>query len=237
MEILPAIDIIKGKCVRLYQGDYSRKTVFSDNPVEVALRWQSEGGAWLHIVDLDGAATGEVQNLDVIKKIVEAVKIPVELGGGIRTLKSIEKILNIGVARVILGTVAIEDKKLVKEACQRFKTNIIVGVDVREGHVATRGWLKMGTNTAVDFVQQMMEINVPRFIYTDVIRDGTLTGPNYDGINNLIRATHCNLIVAGGIASIAHLEKLKDLPVEGAIIGKALYTGDIDLKIALDSVK
>ncbi len=237
MEILPAIDIIKGKCVRLYQGDYSQKTVFSDNPVDVALRWQSLGATRLHIVDLDGAAMGEMHNIDVVQKIIKAIKIPVELGGGIRTLESIERILGTGVQRVILGTVAVEDQNIVAEACHRFGESIVVGVDVRDGRVATRGWVKAETLTAIDFVHQMMTMNVTRFIYTDIIRDGTLAGPNYNGIEHLVTATACKLIVAGGIASINHLQKLKSLPIEGAIIGRALYTGDIDLKIALSLVK
>ena len=237
MEILPAIDIIEGKCVRLYQGDYSQKTVFSDNPVEIALHWQSLGASRLHIVDLDGASAGEIKNLDVVQKIVQAIKIPIELGGGIRSLSAIEKILDIGVGRVILGTIAVEDRNLIEDVSYRFGDNIVVGVDVRKGCIATRGWLKAETVTAVDFVRQMMVLNISRFIYTDIIRDGTLTGPDYTGINNLINETKCNLIVAGGIASINHLQKLNNMPIEGAIIGKALYTGDINLKIALSMVK
>lgn len=237
MEILPAIDIIKGKCVRLYQGDYSRKTIYADNPVDVALRWQSLGASRLHIVDLDGAAAGEMQNLDVVQKIVRAIKIPVEVGGGIRSLTAIEKILGTGVERVILGTIAVEDKDLIRNASHRFGNGIIIGVDVREGRLATRGWLKDEIVTAIDFVKQMMDLNISRFIYTDIVRDGTLIGPNYTGVNNLITETRCNLIVAGGIASIEHLQKLNSMPVEGAIIGKALYTGDIDLTMALRTIK
>jgi phosphoribosylformimino-5-aminoimidazole carboxamide ribotide isomerase len=237
MEIIPAIDIIKGKCVRLYQGDYSRKIVYSDNPVEVALRWQNLGALRLHIVDLDGAAAGDVLNIAVVEKIVRGVRIPVELGGGIRTLPTIERLLGIGVGRVILGTAAVEDAKLVEEACRKFKDGIVIGVDVRDGYVATRGWLKAETITAVDFVRRMMDLKGPRFIYTDIVRDGTLTGPNYAGVDSLIKATRCKLIVAGGVASISHLQKLAQYPVEGAIIGKALYTGDIDLKMALSTVK
>ena len=237
MEILPAIDIIKGKCVRLYQGDYSRKTIFSDNPVEVAVRWQSQGAPRLHIVDLDGAAAGELQNLGVIQKIIKAVKIPVELGGGIRSLASIERTLDSGVERIILGTAAVEDRKLVEMARRRFSKNIVISVDVREGHITIHGWQKAANVTTADFVRDMMDLNISRFIYTDTIRDGTLSGPNYNDIESLVAMTKCKLIVAGGIASISHLQKLSRLPIEGVIIGKALYTGDIDLRAALSMVK
>ncbi len=160
-----------------------------------------------------------------------------EVGGGIRSLTAIEKILGTGVERVILGTIAVEDKDLIRNASHRFGNGIVIGVDVREGRLATRGWLKDETVTAIDFVKQMMDLNISRFIYTDIVRDGTLIGPNYTGVNNLITETRCNLIVAGGIASIEHLQKLNSMPVEGAIIGKALYTGDIDLTMALRTIK
>jgi phosphoribosylformimino-5-aminoimidazole carboxamide ribotide isomerase len=237
VEVIPAIDLRGGKCVRLYQGDYSRETIFSDDPLDVALRWQSMGARRLHLVDLDGAASGESGNLGVVERIVGELKIPVQLGGGIRSLASVKRILGVGVERVILGTGAVENQELVRMACCEGKENIIVGIDVRDGCVATHGWRK-GTNiVAAEFVRQMMTLGVGRFIYTDVARDGTLTEPNFDAIEEMVKFTECNVIAAGGISSVEHLQKLSCLGVEGAIIGRAIYTGDIDLEEALAVVK
>lgn len=231
---MPAIDIRNGKCVRLYQGDYQRETIFNDNPLDVALQWQSLGASRIHIVDLDGAAAGEVVNLEVIQNIAAAVYIPVQLGGGIRTLENISKILKAGLERVILGTIAVENPALVKEACRKYPDSIIVSIDAREGQVATRGWLKGTQLPAVKLAQDMVHLGVRRFIYTDINRDGTLIGPNYNSITELLDVIKYPVIAAGGISSLEHLKVLKRIGVEGAIIGKALYTGDIDLKKALE---
>ena len=220
MEVIPAIDLKGGKCVRLYQGDYSRETIFSDDPLDVALRWQSMGARRLHLVDLDGAARGESGNLGVVERIVSEVNIPVQLGGGIRSLVAVERILGVGVDRVILGTGAVENQELVKMACREAKVNIIVGVDVRGGCVATHGWCKGTDIAAAEFVRQMMTLGVGRFIYTDVTRDGTLTEPNFDAIEEMVKLTECNVIAAGGISSVEHLQKLSCLGVEGAIVGR-----------------
>ena len=237
MEIIPAIDLKGGKCVRLYQGDYNQETVFSKDPVDVARHWQSLGARRLHIVDLDGAAKGRICHFSIISSIVAAVKIPVQAGGGIRTMKSIDKLIDAGVDRVILGTAAIENQGLIKESCKWFGNRIIAGVDARNGYVATRGWVKSSEVTAIELIKCMQSVGIGRFIYTDISRDGTLTEPNFEAVGELITAIDAKIIAAGGIASIVHLRKLAALGVEGAIVGRALYTGNIDLKKALESIK
>jgi len=233
MEIIPAIDIRGGKCVRLYQGDYSQQTVFDENPAAVALRWKSRGARWLHVVDLDGAAKGELQNMMVVEEIIRTSDLLLELGGGIREEDVAEELLRKGVRRIILGTVAIENPSLVGKLCQRFGEAIIVGLDARDGKIAIHGWQR---DTEVDVLQlsrEMVKLGVQRFIYTDIKRDGTLSEPNFDAIKRLIAAVNVPIIASGGISKVEHLQKLKELGVEGAIIGKALYTGDIDLKEAI----
>ena len=236
IEIIPAIDIRQGRCVRLYQGNFEQETVFSDDPVEVALQWQSLGIPRLHIVDLDGAFSGEVYNLDIITEIASAVLVPTQLGGGIRKLETIEQLLKAGIERVILGTAAVEDPNLVKQACQRFRDSIIVGIDAREGFVSTHGWRKDTELRAIELAQSMVKLGVRRFIYTDINRDGTLTEPNFAATAELINAIRAPIIASGGVSSLNHLRMLRALGAEGAIVGKALYTGDIDLKEALATI-
>ena len=236
MEIIPAIDLRQGRCVRLYQGDYDEETVVSVDPVEVALRWQSLGAPRLHIVDLDGAATGELQNLDIVREIVSAVLIPTQLGGGIRRPETIEQLLKTGVERVIFGTAAVENPKLIEEACHKFGESIIVSVDARGENVATHGWRQQTELSAIEVMKSMIKLGVKRFIYTDITRDGTLTEPNFAAIADLLAVIRLPIIAAGGISSLGHLRVLKQLGVEGAIVGKALYTGDIKLKQALDMI-
>jgi len=236
MEIIPAIDLRNGKCVRLYQGDYGKETVFSDDPVSMALRWQSEGARRLHIVDLDGAARGEPVNLETIEDIIAAIDIPVEVGGGIRSLETIEKLLNAGIDRAILGTVAVEKPDLAEEACRRFGEQIIVSIDARDRMVATRGWLQESRVTAVELARRMGELGVKRFIYTDISRDGTLTSPNFEAISELLSQVDVPVIAAGGISSVHHLTELAGLGVEGAIVGKAMYTGDVKLAEAFKTI-
>lgn len=202
----------------------------------MALKWQSMGASRLHIVDLDGAATGKPVNLEIIQNIASAMLIPTQLGGGLRDIGTIQKILQLGIERVILGTVAVENPNLVEEACKRFNDYIIISIDARDGFVATHGWLKETSLTTIQFAQNMMKLGAKRFIYTDIVRDGTLTEPNFTGIAALVQSIRAPVIAAGGIASILHLKMLKQLGVEGAIVGKALYTGDIKLKEALAEI-
>jgi len=202
----------------------------------VALKWQSIGAPRLHVVDLDGAASGELQNLEIIRDIARAMLIPVQLGGGIRHIETIEALLKAGIERVILGTAAVEDPRLVTEACRRFRDSIIIGIDAREGYVATHGWKKDTEQTAVELAKSMMQLGVRRFIYTDISRDGTLTEPNFSAVTEMIDTVGLPVIAAGGISSISHLKMLAKLGAEGAIVGKALYTGNINLKQALNEI-
>jgi phosphoribosylformimino-5-aminoimidazole carboxamide ribotide isomerase len=204
--------------------------------LDVALKWQSIGAPRLHLVDLDGAATGVIGNLEIIQNITEAMLIPVQLGGGIRNIETIETLLKIGIDRIVLGTAAVEDPQLVTEACRRYQESIIVAIDARNGMVATRGWMNETDLTVIELAETMARKGVRRFIYTDIERDGTLTEPNFTAISGLIDEIRLPVIAAGGIASINHLTVLQKIGVEGAIIGKALYTGDIDLKEALDTI-
>lgn len=237
MELLPAIDLRNGKCVRLFKGDYGQETVFSDDPAAVAARWASEGAKMIHVVDLDGAREGAPANLTVVGEIVSSVKVPVQLGGGIRTSEAARRALALGVDRVLLGTTAVREPQTIGEICREHGPEaLVVTVDARDGNVATEGWTQASETRAIDLVEQMMRLGVIRFLYTDIDRDGTLTEPNYRAIQELIDQTGVCLIAAGGIASVAHILKLADLGVEAAVVGKALYTGDIDLAAALGAL-
>jgi len=202
----------------------------------MALKWQSLGAPRLHIVDLDGAAQGNLGNLEIIKVLASAVLVPTQLGGGIRKMDTIKELLGAGIERVILGTVAVENPNLVEDACRRFSESIIISIDIRGGWVATHGWRQETRLKAIEFAKSMVKLGVKRFIYTDISRDGTLTEPNFTSISELIDAIRLPIIASGGISSLTHLKMLKQLGAEGAIIGKALYTGDIKLKQALEAV-
>ncbi|MBW4665803.1 MAG: 1-(5-phosphoribosyl)-5-[(5-phosphoribosylamino)methylideneamino]imidazole-4-carboxamide isomerase [Chroococcus sp. CMT-3BRIN-NPC107] len=239
MDVIPAIDLLNGACVRLYQGDYAQFEVYGDRPVEVALQWANQGATMLHLVDLDGAKAGRVINHQAIAQIVQAVPIKVQVGGGLRDFSSVEQLLNLGVSRVILGTIAVEQPKLVADLCQAFPQQIVVGIDARKGKVATRGWLETSEVLATDLAQQMQELGVATIIYTDIHRDGTLQGPNLDALRELAAALSIPIIASGGVSSITDLLSLLALEsqgVTGAIVGRALYTGDISLKQAIQAV-
>ena len=229
MEIIPAVDIRGGKCVRLYQGDYNQETIFNENPVTAALTWYSQGARWLHIVDLDGAVAGRPQNMGVVEEIIEESGLSIELGGGIRQKEVAEKLLRRGVGRIILGTAAIENRELVQKLCQQFNEAIAVSLDARDGKIAIHGWQKNTVFEVLQLSREMVDAGARRLIYTDIKRDGTLTEPNFDMINKLLAEVNIPVIVAGGISSEEHLRRLKQLGAAGAVIGKALYTGDIDL--------
>lgn len=238
MDILPAIDIKDGLCVRLYQGDYAQTTVYDDDLVAVARRWQEQGGDRLHMVDLDGAKAGHPVNIDAIQRIAQAIDIPIELGGGLRTEEDVATILNAGVTYAILGTVAVRSPELVQRMVERFGDRIIVGVDARDGFVATSGWTETAHIQATELVKQMATMGVQRIIYTDIARDGTLTEPNYEATEALVRMNGSPAIIAsGGVSHIDHLVRLAQSGVEGAIIGRALYTGDIHLPDAVQAVQ
>ncbi len=211
-------------------------TQFSDDPLDVALKWQAMGAPRVHIVDLDGAVKGEIGNPEIIENIAKVMLIPTQLGGGIRDLATIERLLRMGIERVILGTVAVENPKLVQEACARFNDYIVVSIDARDGVVATHGWQKDTMWTTVEFAKSLVKLGVKRFIYTDIVRDGTLTEPNFSAVSDLINTVQKPVIAAGGVCSILHLKMLSRLGAEGAIIGKALYTGDVNLKEAITAI-
>jgi phosphoribosylformimino-5-aminoimidazole carboxamide ribotide isomerase len=237
LEVIPAIDLRNGKCVRLYQGDYDRETIYSEDPVAMAKHWQSLGATRLHVVDLDGAKAGKPMNTIVINDIVQALNIPVELGGGIRDIETVGQLLNIGIQRVILGTVAVENPDLVQEACAKYGEGIVVGIDAQDGYVKTRGWKEKSSVTAIDLARQMESLGASRFIYTDISRDGTLTEPNFESTAELQSRINSPVIASGGVASIEHLLRLDQLGVEGAITGQALYTGALDMKDAITRLR
>jgi phosphoribosylformimino-5-aminoimidazole carboxamide ribotide isomerase len=234
--IFPAIDIKDGRCVRLFQGDYQRVTVFSDSPSEVAGRWQGEGARFLHLVDLDGAKAGQIVNAEAIRAVTRILTIPVELGGGIRSLESIAQALDLGVARVILGTAAVEDRAFVAEAVRRHGERVVIGIDARDGFVATRGWTVTSAIRALDLAREMVGIGASRFIYTDIHHDGTLTEPGYETTREMVDGAGAPVIASGGVSRIEHLLRLAELGAEGAIVGRALYTGDLDLRKAIAAV-
>ncbi len=237
MEVIPSIDLKGGRCVRLYQGDYARETVFSEDPLGTAQRWESQGALRLHVVDLDGAASGEPRHLSVVARIAATLRIPVQVGGGIRRMETIEQYVKAGTRRVVLGTAAVENPELVKEACLAFGEAIVLGVDARDGFIAVRGWQDKTSVPAADLIRQMEALGAKRFIYTDIARDGTLTEPNFQAISELMMKAKSPIIASGGITSIDHLRKLSQLGVEGAIIGRALYTGDIRLDKAMAALE
>jgi len=237
MEILPAIDLRNGHCVRLTQGDYDRETVFDDDPAAVAKRWVDQGARRIHVVDLDGAREGIRANADAVAAIVEAIDIPVQLGGGVRDAAEARRLIDLGVDRVIMGTAAIEAPDEVQKAVEDVgSVHVIVGVDAKDGMVQTRGWIEESTVTAIDLAQQMVKLGVRRFIYTDTSRDGTLTHPNFEAVAELGENLRYPIIVAGGIASIDDLVGLAKLGVEGAISGMAIYSGALDLKKAIETI-
>jgi phosphoribosylformimino-5-aminoimidazole carboxamide ribotide isomerase len=239
MDVIPAIDLLEGRCVRLYQGDYAQSQVFDENPVAVAQQWVEQGATRLHLVDLDGAKAGHPVNQQAIEAIVKAVSVPVQVGGGLRDRRSASDLLSLGVERVILGTVAVEQPALVQQLCQDFPGQVVVGIDARNGKVATRGWLETSEVEAVTLAQQMADLGVAAIIYTDIHRDGTLQGPNYLALRELATAISVPVIASGGVSSTSDLLSLlalEPLGVAGVIVGRALYTGDISLKEALRAI-
>ena len=239
MDVIPAIDILDGRCVRLYQGDYQQSEVFGEDPVEVAQRWYSQGAKYLHVVDLDGARDGKPKNLKVIEAIARSIPIRVQMGGGLRDRESIVLVLNSGVSRVILGTAAVENSQLIADICAEFPEQIMIGIDARDGKVATRGWLTTSEVMAVDLAKRMTSIGIAGIIYTDIHRDGTMQGPNVQALRQLAENVDVPVIASGGISSITdllNLLSLESIGVKGAIVGRAIYTGDIQLREAIRAV-
>jgi phosphoribosylformimino-5-aminoimidazole carboxamide ribotide isomerase len=238
--LYPAIDIRGGKCVRLLQGDYNQETVFHDSPVEVAKQWEAQGAQWIHLVDLDGAKAGHPVNDAMIGEIARTVRIPVQVGGGLRTRESVERLLEAGVSRVILGTAAIEDRAFVADVLAAYGEKIAIGIDARNGFVATRGWLETSEVSAEALARELAEQGARTFIFTDISRDGTMKGPNVEAIVELARVSGRHVIASGGVSTYDDLARLAAHAgdgVAGAIIGKALYTGAIRLDQALKNLE
>ena len=234
MEVIPSIDLKSGRCVRLYQGDYRKETVYSDDPVSVALSWQEQGGPRVHLVDLDGAAQGRLVNLDLIAEIVEQLTIPVQVGGGIRSLETAESLLSSGADRVVIGTAAVEDPALVEALCRKHgSASVVVALDARDGQVAIKGWTQQSTVSAFDLARRMSDLGVSRLLYTDISRDGTMTEPNFAANEALVRESGMAVLASGGVTVLEHIRRLADTGAEGAIVGRALYDGAFTLSEAI----
>ena len=238
MIIFPAIDMRHGKCVRLLQGRAEAETVYFDDPVSVARRWEDEGACWLHLVDLDGAMSKGEENRAIARKIFKALKIPVQFGGGVRAMSDLQEILESGACRVILGTAAVKHPEFLKEAVARFSDKVIIGLDARDGFVATQGWNEIERVAALDFAKSLAARSVQRVIYTDISKDGMLSGPNLTATKRLAEESRLKVIASGGVSSIediTHLKQLGIYGVEGVIVGKALYERKFSLKQAIEA--
>lgn len=237
MRIYPAIDIKDGQCVRLFKGQFSDVTVYGDSPAEMAKKWESLGGEYIHVVDLDGALKGHGVNAEKIKEICNSVNVPVQTGGGIRTMEDIEAKLECGIDRVIIGTKAVADSDFVKRAVDKYGQKIVISIDAKDGMVAIEGWEKTSDFTAVEFAKKMVSIGVQTIVYTDIATDGTLAGPNVTAMAEMTKAVDADIIASGGIGSLEHIKSLVPTGVEGVIVGKALYTGKVNLTEAVREVK
>ncbi len=237
MLIFPAIDLYDGKAVRLYKGDYAQMTVYSENPPEIAEAFYKTGAGCLHLVDLEGAKTGETPNLETIKRIREAAPLFVEVGGGVRSMEVVERYLNAGIDRVILGTAAVTDPAFLREAVETYKERIAVGVDIKDGRVAIRGWTEKSALDAFDFCRELQNIGVQTVICTDISKDGAMQGTNRVLYGELSKAFSLNIVASGGVSTLDDVKALRALNLYGAIIGKAYYTGAIDLREALEAAK
>ena len=236
MEVIPAIDLKNGACVRLYQGDFNQETLFSRDPLEVALRWQRAGAPRLHIVDLDGSREGFQTNLRTIKAIAAHAEVPLQVGGGIRSLDTAQSLLNLGIDRIVIGTVAVEDPELVGRLCREWGGDrIVVALDARNGKVAIKGWLEETSIKALDLAKRMMALGAKRFLYTDIARDGTMTSPNFDGVTAMVRKTGKAVLASGGVSSLDDIRRLARTGAEGVVVGSALYKGDLDLAEAIEA--
>ncbi|MEK5037734.1 1-(5-phosphoribosyl)-5-[(5-phosphoribosylamino)methylideneamino]imidazole-4-carboxamide isomerase [Sporosarcina sp. FSL K6-3457] len=229
MILFPAIDIRDGKCVRLIQGDYDQEIIYNDSPTAMAKEWEQQGAAYIHVVDLDGAKTGNSSNKEAIRAIAASVSVPVQVGGGIRNMEIVDAHIAAGVSRVIIGTAAIQDQQFLKEAVEKYGDKIAVSIDARGGFVATDGWTELSDVKAVDLLQQLVEIGVKTVVYTDILKDGMLQGPNLVELEMMNNASSIDIIASGGVSTEQDIVKLRALNMYGAIIGKALYEGKLSL--------
>lgn len=237
MHIFPAIDLFEGKAVRLLKGDYDKMTVYSDNPAEFALDFKKQGAEYIHIVDLEGAKDGTTPNLEVVRSIVKTTDLFTEVGGGIRSMEVIEKYIDAGVDRVILGTAAVNDEEFLKNAVNTYGDKIAVGVDIKDGYVAIKGWTEKSEYNCFDFCEKMQKLGVKTLICTDISKDGAMQGTNHDLYRELSQRFDMQITASGGVSSIEDVKKLAELDIYGAIIGKAYYTNAISLKEAIEVAK
>ena len=232
MKIFPAIDVKDKKCVRLIKGDFGNKTEYEMSPLDQAVKYKDHGFKNLHIIDLDGALSGETVNMDIIEDIVSKLDLKIEIGGGVRTFESIEKYINVGAEKVILGSAAIKDKNFLKEACSKFQNKIALGLDAKDGYLSVSGWTKNSNQLTIDFLKEVNDFGVSRLIYTDINKDGTKSSPNFKETEQIAEISNCPVIISGGVSSIDDVKKAKNLnnkKIEGIIVGKAIYDGDIQL--------
>ena len=237
IEIIPAIDLSGGRCVRLLRGDFARETVFSDDPIAVAREWERRGGRRLHIVDLDGARVGEPQNWQTVERIVAAVSIPVQLGGGLRRTDLVQRALALGLDRVSVGTSAALDPDWTREACARFGERLALDIGAREGRLAIRGWQEVIDRPVIDFAQELESLGARRIIFTDVTRDGAMRGPNIESMRAMAEAVDIPVIASGGVTTADDVRALRETGVEGCIIGRALYEGTLTIEAALEAAR
>ena len=237
MIILPAIDIKNGKVVRLKQGDFNQETVYSDNPLEIAKQFEKDKAKWLHIVDLDGASLEKNRNIEIIKEIRENTSLSIQTGGGIRSKEDVKKLIDLGIDRVIIGTLAVKNPELLKKIVNKFGSEkILISIDARDGKVATSGWQEESELKVIDFAKKLEQMGIKYILYTDIKRDGMLSGPDVEGLKELKESTSLNIIASGGISSLKDIEKLNELNFYGVITGQALYTNQFDLKEAIEKV-
>jgi phosphoribosylformimino-5-aminoimidazole carboxamide ribotide isomerase len=233
--VIPAIDLKDGRCVRLRQGDMADETVYSDDVTEVARRWQQQGAGLIHVVDLNGAVDGEPKNLPHIESVMNAVRVKVQVGGGIRTIDTVRRYLNAGVSRVVLGTAALTNRALLDLACQEFPQRIVLGLDARDGRIAVKGWTTVSDVKAIDLLKELSGCAIAAVVYTDIARDGMLNGPNIPALKEVVECSSFPVIASGGITRLEDLQAVRLLgpKIEGAIVGKALYDGKLDLRAAV----
>ena len=235
MKIIPAIDLKNGRCVRLLQGKEDQETVYGEDPVETALSFEDQGAEQIHLVDLDGAFRGESKNLQQVERIAQAVKVPLELGGGIRSSDDISRVFDLGVSFVIIGTIAVKNPKILEEAIQKFENHLILGLDAKDGKVAVSGWVEVTEFSDEEFANQWKQLGIDRIIYTDIARDGMLAGPNLSSLRRMATATRLKITASGGVSSLDDLKQLAELEQDGVdevIVGKAIYERQLDLREA-----
>jgi len=237
-EVIPAVDIKGGKCVRLYQGRADQEKVYFENPVEVAKKWENEGAKRIHVVDLDGAFEGIPKNISIVEKIVKNVSVPVQFGGGVRTIEALDRLFSIGVDRVVVGTVAVEEPELFERMVKKYPRKIVLGIDAKGGMVTTRGWVEVTKIPAVELAKKYDEMNIWGFVYTDISRDGTLTSPNFEEVEKFANNVKKPVIASGGVSKLEDLLKLSKIEnVAGSIVGKALYEGKVSLRECLEKLE